>query len=399
MPRPYRVAVVGFGIAGAATATLLARSGHDVTLLERAAAVGPIGAGLLLQPSGQAVLGRMDVLGAILPHAAPIRELHAVRHDGRTLIRMPYSAFEPNCQAYGVHRGVLFTALRDAVEATPTTVRLGCEIIGLSVRDDRAVLRTTTGDEHGPFDFVIAADGSRSAVRKLAGLRAFVMPYDHGALWATAPCPTVRDKLYQVVRGTRYLLGVLPIGDGRCSMYWGVPDRDLAAVRARGLSALKAELTAYCPEVEELLGHITSMDQLVYTTYRHVWMPRWFNRHVLVLGDAAHAMSPHLGQGGSIALLDAWTLAHCLNTAADHHSAFRAYRRRRATHVRYYSSLTFLLSPFFQGDSVWKATWRDLTLPLMPRLPGVRGQMGMTMAGFKDGWVGGPLRLPGGPAC
>ena len=225
MPRRYHVAVVGFGIAGAATATLLARAGHAVTLVERAPVVGPIGAGLLLQPSGQAVLHRVGVLDEILPHAAPILELHAVLKDGPTLIRMPYSAFEPDCRAYGVHRGVLFTALRRAVEETSTTIRLGCEVVGMNVRDDRVHLRSATGEELGPFDFMIAADGSRSTVRRLSGLRTFVMPYDHGALWATAPCSAVRDKLYQVVRGTRNLLGVLPIGDGRCSLYWGLPDR------------------------------------------------------------------------------------------------------------------------------------------------------------------------------
>ena len=391
-PRRYRIGVVGFGIAGAATAYLLARAGHFVTLLERAPRVGPIGAGLLLQPAGQAVLRRMGLLDRVTADAAPIEELHAVHTDGRTLIRMPYGELEPGCRAYGVHRGVLFTALRGAVESQAIDTRLGAAVTGLSVRGDSAWLTTAEGHEHGPFDFVIAADGTRSTVRKLAGLRSWVMPYDHGALWATAPCDSIRGKLYQVVRGTRYLLGVLPIGGGRCSLYWGVPERELAALRARGLDALKAELVAFCPEVRPLLDSITCFDQLVYTTYRHVWMPRWFTRHVLVLGDAAHAMSPHLGQGGSIALLDAWTLAECLAAAPEYQSAFRLYRRRRAAHVRYYSAVTFLLSPFFQGDSVWKAAWRNLALPVMPRLPWVRGQMLLTMSGLKNGWLGG--RLP-----
>jgi len=391
-PRQYRVGVVGFGIAGAATACLLARSGHSVTLLERAARVGPIGAGLLLQPAVQAVLQRMGLLDRLTADAAPIDELHAVHADGRTLIRMPYGEFEPGCRAYGVHRGVLFTALREAVASQLIDVRLGVAVTRLSVRDDRVTLTAGQGDEYGPFDFVVAADGSRSTTRELAGLRSWVMPYDHGALWATAPCDAIRGKLYQVVRGTRYLLGVLPIGGGRCSLYWGLPERELAATRARGLDALKAELVAFCPETRGLLDSIAHFDQLVYTTYRHVWMPRWFTRHVLVLGDAAHAMSPHLGQGGSIALLDAWTLSDCLNTAPDHRTAFRLYRRRRAAHVRYYSAITFLLSPFFQGDSAWKAGWRNLTLPIMPRLPWVRGQMLLTMTGLKNGWLGG--RLP-----
>lgn len=392
-PRRYRVGVVGFGIAGAATAYLLGQSGHSVTLLERAPVVGPIGAGLLLQPAGQAVLRRMGLLDRVLADAAPVEELHAVHTDGRTLIRMPYGEFEPGCRAYGVHRGVLFGALKAAVESAGIEIRLGVTVSGLSEQDDRVTLRSADGGEHGPFDLVIAADGSRSILRAVAGLRAWVMPYDHGALWATAPCETIRGKLYQVVHGTRYLLGVLPIGGGRCSLYWGLPQRDLDSVRERGLDALKAELISFCPEVRGLLESITRFDQLVYTTYRHVWLPRWFTRHVLVIGDAAHALSPHLGQGGSIALLDAETLAECLNAAPDHRSAFRLYRRRRAAHVRYYSAITFLLSPFFQGDSVWKAAWRNWTLPLMPRLPWVRGQMLMTMCGLKNGWLGGRLRV------
>jgi 2-polyprenyl-6-methoxyphenol hydroxylase-like FAD-dependent oxidoreductase len=306
---------------------------------------------------------------------------------------MPYGEFEPGCRAYGVHRGVLFAALRDAVASQPVQTRLGAEVVGLTVHEGGVVLRSAAREEHGPFDFVVAADGSRSRVRSLAGLRAWVMPYDHGALWATAPCDAIRDKLYQVVRGTRYLLGVLPIGGGRCSLYWGLPERDLLAVRARGLMSLKDELVVFCPEVRGMLDSITGFDQLVYTSYRHVWMPRWFTRHVLVLGDAAHATSPHLGQGGSIALLDARTLADCLNVTPDHHSAFRLYRRRRAAHVRYYSGVTFLLSPFFQGDSFWKPAWRNQTLPVMSRLPWVRRQMLLTMAGLKNGWLGGRLTV------
>ena len=112
MPRRYRIGVVGFGIAGAAAATLLAKSRHFVTLMERAVQVGPIGAGLLLQPSGQAVLRRMGLLSRVLSSAASIEELHAVRIDGRTLIRLPYGEFEDGCRAYGVHRGVLFSVLR-----------------------------------------------------------------------------------------------------------------------------------------------------------------------------------------------------------------------------------------------------------------------------------------------
>jgi len=388
--RRYRIGVVGFGIAGAATAYLLARSGHVVTLIERAPQVGPIGAGLLLQPVGQAVVERMGLLDRVLAGAAPVVELHAVRHGGGDLIRLPYPS---GVRAYGVHRGALFSALSDAVYSQPIEVRLGCAVTGICVQVDRPVLTDAVGAEHGPFDFIVAADGSRSTVRALAGLRAGALPYDHGAMWITGTCQAVRDKLYQVCHGTQKLLGILPIGSGRCSLYWGIPVHDLDAVRARGIGPFKDELIQFCTESKELVEPIASFDQLVFTTYRHVWLPRWHTKHVLVLGDAAHATSPHLGQGAGLALLDAWTLADCLNRAPDHFSAFRLYSRRRAAHLRYYNWLTLLLSPFFQGDGWLKGKVRDIGLPLMPRIGWVRRQMQLTMCGWKRGSLGGRLTI------
>jgi 2-polyprenyl-6-methoxyphenol hydroxylase-like FAD-dependent oxidoreductase len=78
MPRVYRVGVVGMGVAGATIASLMARSGHDVTLFERVPRVGPMGAGILLQPSGQWVLDRLGLLDRVAEHAETIEELHAI---------------------------------------------------------------------------------------------------------------------------------------------------------------------------------------------------------------------------------------------------------------------------------------------------------------------------------
>ena len=111
MPRTYRVGVVGFGVAGAATAYLLARDGHTVTLLERAPRLGAYGAGILLQCSGQLVLEQLGLLAPVLARAAPVEELHARHAGGGTLIRTVYGDYAPGCRAYGVHRGVMFNVL------------------------------------------------------------------------------------------------------------------------------------------------------------------------------------------------------------------------------------------------------------------------------------------------
>src|ERR1700729_3184380 len=105
MPKGLRIGVVGCGIAGTSFALLARRAGHSVELFERTEQVGPIGAGVLLQPSGQRVLRAMGLLDAVIARAEPIREIQAVTHRGRDLIRLSYDEGSPGACAYGLHRG------------------------------------------------------------------------------------------------------------------------------------------------------------------------------------------------------------------------------------------------------------------------------------------------------
>jgi 2-polyprenyl-6-methoxyphenol hydroxylase-like FAD-dependent oxidoreductase len=395
MRRPFRVGIVGFGMAGATTAYLLARDGHQVTLIERAPEVGPIGAGVLLQCSGQEVLRHLGVLDHVLAHAAPIEELYA-RHakNGRTLVRNKYGDYAPGYRAYGVHRGVLFNALRKLVESQPVDMRLGCEIVSReSTPGGEVKLVDIGGTRHGPFDCVICGDGSRSQLREVFGFKASVLKYDHGTLWVTVPGAGVPGKLLQVVRGTKQLFGLLPLGDGFVSVYWGLPNRDFDAVKARGLDALKEEILAFAPEAAEPLACLQDFDQLLHTAYQHVYMRKRHDDRVIFIGDAAHAMSPHLGQGINIAMVDAWRLAACLREAATPAEAFAAFRKKQRGYVRYYATVTWFLSPFFQSD--WRVLgWgRDIALSMLPWIPIVRRQMLLTVTGLKGGFLKGKMTV------
>jgi 2-polyprenyl-6-methoxyphenol hydroxylase-like FAD-dependent oxidoreductase len=394
MSRCFRVGIVGFGVAGAATAYLLARDGHAVTLLERAPAVEPIGAGVLLQCSGQEVLRHLGVLDRVLEHAAPIDELHARHSGGRTLVRNVYGAYAPGCRAYGVHRGVLFRALRELVETQPVDVRLGREVVAQEITPaGEVVLVDSSGTRHGPFDCVVCGDGSRSHLRAVFGFKASVLKYAHGTLWVTVPGSGVPGKLLQVVRGTRQLLGLLPLGDGLVSLYWGLRNDTVEAVKARGLDQLKRDIIAFCPEAAEPLEHVCHFDQILHTPYQHVHLRRFHNGRVIFIGDAAHAMSPHLGQGINLALVDAWRLAACLRTAATPACAFRTFAAAQRDYVRYYATVTWFLSPFFQSD--WRILgWgRDMVLPVLPHLPVVRRQMLLTVTGLKGGFLKGRMEI------
>ena len=114
MRERLRIGVVGCGIAGTAFALLARRAGHQVDLFERTGRIGPVGAGILLQPSGQDVLRRMRLLDAVTASAEVIDEIHAVTHRGNDLIRLQYAEGSPRTIAFGLHRGDLFTVLHRA---------------------------------------------------------------------------------------------------------------------------------------------------------------------------------------------------------------------------------------------------------------------------------------------
>lgn len=385
----YRVGVVGYGMIGSVVSYLLARDGHAVSLLERAPVVSAVGAGIILQPSGQQVLKHLGILERVTSHSAPLHELHAVHADGRTLIRNKYGDYEPGMCSYGTHRGVLFEAAKSLVETQPVDVHLGTDIVRRCVENGKVWLIGADEKRFGPFDFVVCGDGSRSVLRAALGSRWWHHPYRHGAIWAIAPSTTVQGKLLQVVDRNRRLCGVLPLGDGLTTLYWGASVGEYDKIRDRGIDALKREIVAFCPETAGLLEFVYDMDQLIFTTYRAVWMARRFDRHSIFLGDSSHAMSPHLGQGINIALLDAWILAECVRQTRSPLEAFRRWHQRQEGYLRYYAAVTAFLSPFFQSDVTFLGWGRDVVLPWLPYLPFVKEQMLMTMAGLKGGFLKG----------
>ena len=266
----------------------------------------------------------------------------------------------------------------------------GSRVVGCEDRGGTKVLL----DEAGEVDFVLACDGARSAMRQRIGVRGNVFEYPHGALWAMGRSERVRGRLWQVTHGTKRMCGLLPMGGGRCSMFWSLQTRELDSFYARGFEAWRAEAVGLCPEAEELLCGLSGFEETRFTTYYHVRMRRWFNADCLLLGDAAHAMSPHLGQGINLAMVDAYCFSRVLEEVGDFAVACRRYEAMRRRHLQVYGAVTFLLSPFFQSRGWVKGILRDIGLPLMPRVGFVRRQTQLTMAGLRAGWLGGSLRLP-----
>nr|MBA2544362.1 FAD-dependent monooxygenase [Deltaproteobacteria bacterium] len=156
---PLTIAVVGAGTAGGAAATLLARAGHRVTVFERIEDPKPVGAGITLQPTGQAALQRMGLLEEVVARGAPIERLTCIRSNGKPMVDLPYAEIHHGLRGLGTHRGNLFTTLFAAMRGSGATLRLGTHVSSTSTDADGRWLVLDDGERCGPFDLVVAADG------------------------------------------------------------------------------------------------------------------------------------------------------------------------------------------------------------------------------------------------
>lgn len=375
------IAVAGAGFAGLASAALLARDGHRVTVYEKFAQPGAVGAGILVQPSGLAALRILGIEEPVLRHGARIEHLLGVTPRGRRVVDIHYRQWQAESFGLGLHRGVLFDALWQLARAEGAQVVTGHECTDLAALQARHTL-------------VVIADGCRSRLRTQTGLACSDRVYPWGAVWAVLDDPEGRygQTLWQWYRLAGQMLGIMPTGRAPgagtpvVSLFWSLHAGRYAAWREAGLEAFKQQVLALNPACGDLLERITSMEQLTWARYHDIVMPAYHGERCVVIGDAAHATSPQLGQGTNLALLDAVALREALRGGTDLARALERYTEQRRMHSHFYGQASRWLTPLFQSDLKLLPWLRDLFMSLGSRLP-VAGRLTcQTLVGVQCGW-------------
>ena len=354
--QPLRVAVVGGGIGGAAAAFALLQRGLDVRLYEQAPALTEVGAGVAIQPNGVRALQRLGLGDELLHFGARWVDPQFRRSDGAYAAAMWPPALASKIEFYGMHRADLLAMFVSRLP--PGIVNAGYRCVGFEQGEGEATLIFANG-ARATADVVIGADGIHSALQQYVTnpspplysgsiacrgvIRAESVAWPKGAMrnWLGA--------------GKHFL--VFPVRANELINYVGFVTSDEPLKESWSAVgdpvALAREFAGWDPLVEAIVAQVK-------TTFRWGLFDReplstWTRGRLTLLGDAAHPMLPHAGQGANQAIEDAVALATVLSRA-DRASARQALliyerlRRERTAGVQRMSRFNGALYEAASGD-------------------------------------------------
>ncbi|MFP5504267.1 MAG: FAD-dependent monooxygenase [Candidatus Sericytochromatia bacterium] len=374
-----RVLITGAGVGGLALGCALAQRGIEPVVYERAGALKPVGAGLSMQTNALLALRRLGLAEAVKAAGAVLTGVRFQDWKGNVLAEASLALIvaEFGEPMVVIHRARLHEILLAAMG--PERLHLGRVATGFDQDAEGVTLELADGSERGAA--LVGADGLRSVVReRLRG--AETLRYAGYTAWrGVCPLPAGGLPARGVeVWGPGMRFGYTPMGSGE--VYWfatanapaggadGERPREELLSRFEGWAEPVATLIASTPEAALLRTDILDRKPV----------DSWSRGRVTLLGDAAHPMTPNLGQGACQAIEDAVVLAECLAESPDPVAAFRRYEARRQARTRWFVERSWAIGAVGQWEqSVWRAL-RDAGMRLTPS-GAVVGQLRAMVAG------------------
>jgi 2-polyprenyl-6-methoxyphenol hydroxylase-like FAD-dependent oxidoreductase len=327
-----KVLIVGGGIAGLCLSIALRDRGVAVDIAEVKTEWTVYGVGIIQQSNVVRAMADLGIVDKYLDAAFPFENPCLYGPDGSLIAKLPGLRLAgPDYPAnLGVSRAALHQVLTSEARSRGVEVMLGQSVSALA-SDDEGVDITFTDGTSGRYDIVVGADGVYSKIRQLLFGDRYAPRYTGQAVWRhNFPRPKEMDHLcaYPTPNGNA---GLCPLSEDLMYMFvtsaepgnpW-MPDDQLADL-------MRDRLKGYGGRIAELRDTITDPKQVVYKPMEVLFVTEpWFKDRVILIGDAAHATTPHLAQGAGLAIEDAVVLADELERSPDPATAFEGFLRRR----------------------------------------------------------------------
>ncbi|BAL88280.1 putative FAD-dependent oxidoreductase [Actinoplanes missouriensis 431] len=364
--------IIGGGIGGLAAAVALHRSGWAVRVHERNPAGVRAGAALTLWPNAVRALDSLGVGEALRSRAAALPGSGIRRPDGRWLSR---TSADQVISRYGspqiaIVRADLIDLLRSALP--PDSLRFGAAVTHVDPGDADRRATVHCGGERIPADLVVAADGVHSRVRRQLWPHHPEARYCGYVAWrALVPRPAAAAiTAASETWGRAERFGIVPVGDDLVYVYATAN----APENHDQLPDPRTRFRRWHDPIPALLDAITPAELLCHDVLAlRPSLDRLHHGRVALLGDAAHAMEPNLGQGAGLAAEDAVVLAHAVSTSTSTINGLIGYDRERARRVARLTRQSHLLGRLTQTGSATVTALRDTAARLIPDRFAVRG--------------------------
>ena len=331
------VAVIGAGIGGLTTAIALRQRGIDAHVYESAPSIRSAGAGLMVSPNAMQVLRRLGIAEQVIAAGLPLEraEIHDARSGLLQSIDLADAQRRFGEPTVAIHRRRLHEILLAALPVDRVHVGAACESI--LVKDGWPDVRFTNGRVITP-DLIIGADGQRSTVRDFVA-PGHTLRYSGQTSYraiASLDLPPEFAGTSREIWSAHCRFGYAAVAPGQ--VYWFVA-ADAPAGESRtpmeNANELRAMLASFPNPVSWLLDATAPVDILRTDMYDLAPFDGWSRDRVVLLGDAAHATTPNLGQGAAQAIEDALVLAEQLDTHTRVSDALKSYEIIRQPKTRF----------------------------------------------------------------
>ncbi|MBA1245389.1 FAD-dependent urate hydroxylase HpxO [Pseudomonas japonica] len=330
------VIIAGAGMGGLSAAIALRQAGHNVHLYERAAELAPIGAAISIWPNGMKVLHALGVGEAVEAVAGDMRAMSYSTHTGELLTRFSLDPLyrQVRQRACPIARAELQRLLLEAAGPEHVTLGVGCE--GYTESQEGVSVHLSTG-ESVQADLLIAANGTHSALRNTVAGERIDRRYCGYVNWngriRMDAALSDRHEWAQFV-GEHKRVSLMPMGTDEFYFFFDVPlPAGTPNVREQYREELLAHFAGWAQPVQQLIDRLDPAGIARVEIHDTQRVPHLASQRVALLGDAAHAMTPNIGQGGCQAMEDAWVLARSLEGASSVQAGLQRYEAQRADRV------------------------------------------------------------------
>lgn len=365
MNRDVSILIVGGGIGGLTVGAALKAKGFHPTIVERAENWAPVGAGIVLGINAMQVADRLGLTGALVERGRVLDTMQVSDYRGETLNSMSLDILrERHGPSITIHRAKLHEALLTA--HSDTAIWMGTSLTNVAGESGLELNRADGTSSTHHFDIVVGADGIRSTVRdQLFPKTSFT--YSGYTCWrfVANDVPEVTETCEMWGKGRRFGVVPLPNGQVYCFSTLNAAPND-PSMKSVGWPEFKELFGEFGGDVPKILDSIDDDVPLIHGDLEQVYLPRWFSDSAVLLGDAAHAMTPNMGQGAAMAIEDAWVLAECLAEEGTVGGAFDRYQKRRQPRVNSIQHQSWQIGKIAQWEGALPCFVRNTIMKWVP---------------------------------